>query len=303
VLYHVCMLVRRLSRVPATLTATLTATVLALAVCVTAGCAESSPLRLPDGVAVSVHQNRPDTEDRRLQIRVSNSSDSPLTITRAAFSSPRFKETAVYPKSPTTVRAGGVVDLPISLPQPDCDSTTDTPRVEFTLKAAGRTGTVSVVPADPLGQLPGIFELDCLDEAVAAVVQLVQPDAVRTEQHGDRLVAMVDIQLRPTGAAGAVQIDSVDDTVLFSLFDPVRQVPLTNLPLGITIAGTDQPRTMTVPLVPARCEAHAVAEDKRGTLLPLRVDTGELSGIRYFPLSDALKGELYAYLGAACSSR
>jgi hypothetical protein len=66
----------------------------------------------------------------------------------------------------------------------------------------------------------------------------------------------------------------------------------------------DEPATtLTIPLVPGRCDAQATAEDKRGTLLPLRVQVGEVTGIRYFALSDDRKGELYEYLGQACATR
>lgn len=267
------------------------------------GCAASIAVELPDGVEVSVHQNRPDSEDRRLQVRVTNGTAAPLTITELAFSSPRFAEPAAYGKEPTTIRPGGIVDLPVTLPEPVCDKSAGDPRVDLGFELDGAAGRASVVPTDPLVQLDGISDRDCLGETIARIAVIHEPDAIRIETIGGRLVAMVDLGIVPTGSGGTLRIDAVDDTVLFALFDATRRVPREGLPLGIQVSGSDAPSTITIPLVPARCDAHAVAEDKRGTLLPLRVDVGELSGIHYLALSDALKGELYSYLGDACPAR
>jgi hypothetical protein len=132
---------------------------------------------------------------------------------------------------------------------------------------------------------------------------VAEPDQIRVEQVSDRLVAFVDLTVIPTGASGSFIIEAVDDTVLFGLFDPLSPTGRDSLPIDLTVTGADEPRLLTIPLVPARCDAHAVAEDKRGTLLPLRVRVGDATGIRYFALSDERKGELYTYLGDACTVR
>jgi hypothetical protein len=275
--------------------------------CGLAGCAPASRAGLPDGVLVSVHQNRPDTEDRRVQVRIVNGSASALTVNALSFSSPHFAETAPYPKAPSTSRAGGTLDLPVSLPKPVCGDDgpargTAEVRLEYALES-GQTGDVVVVPDDPLDQLDGISERDCLQYSMDAVAELREPDQIRIEQAGGRLVAFVDLAVAPTGSPGSFTIESVDDTVLFGLFDPSSATPRDTLRIDLTVTGSDAPDRLTIPLVPRRCDAHAVAEDKRGTLLPLRVRVGDAAGIRYFSLSDDRKGELYSYLNNACSQR
>jgi hypothetical protein len=271
------------------------------------GCASAAPAELPDGVQVSVHQNRPDTEDRRLQVRIVNGSASALTVNALSFSSPRFSEPAPYAKAPSTIRAGGTLDLPISLPEPVCGddgpaNETVEVRLEYALES-GQTGDVVVVPDDPLDQLDGISERDCFQHSMDAIAELGEPDQIRIEQADGRLVAFVDLAVTPTGAPGSFTIESVDDTVLFGLFDPSSATPRDSLRIDLTVTGSDAPDRLTIPLVPARCDAHAVAEDKRGTLLPLRVRVGDATGIRYFALSDDRKGELYSYLNDACTQR
>ena len=282
---------------------TAAAALLALAAYALTGCAPGADGVLPAGVEVSVHQNRPDTEDRRLQVRITNGTDAPLTVTSLTFSSPRFTDPSPYQKAPSTVRAGAVLDLPVLLTEPVCDGTGTSPVVKLEYDHGGHSGTASVTPTDPLDQLDGITERDCLEHDMNAVAEIAEPDAIRSEVVDGRLVAFVDLRVAPTGASGSFTIHAVDDTVLFGLFNPASAVPLDSLPIEITVNGTDEPSTVTIPLVPARCDAHAVAEDKRGTLLPLRVEVGESSGIRYFALSDARKGELYSYLGDACPRR
>src|SRR5690554_2315371 len=266
-----------------------------------AGCAPGAAEGLPAEIDVSVHQNRPDTEDRRLQVRISNHTEQPLTVTSLTFSSPRFAQPMTYQKAPSTVRAGGTLDLPVDLAAPACDGPDGTPSVQLEFEHGDDTGQATVAPADPLDQLDGITERDCLESAMSTVAELRQPEQIRVESVGDRLVAFVDLLVEPTGASGSFTIDSVDDTVLFGIFDPTSTTPVETLPLDLTVNGDDAPEELTIPLVPARCDAHAVAEDKRGTLLPLRVRVGELAGIRYFALSEDLKGELYAYWGRACA--
>ena len=285
----------------------LTALLLALLLGGLVGCAPAAPAELPDGVQVSVHQNRPDTEDRRLQVRIVNGSASALTVNALSFASPRFSEPAPYAKAPSTIRAGGTLDLPVSLPEPVCgddgpaDATAEV-RLEYALES-GETGNVVVIPDDPLNQLDGISERDCLQHSMDAVAELREPDRIRVEQADGRLVAFVDLAVNPTGSAGSFTIESVDDTVLFGLFDPTSPTPRDTLRVDLTVNGSDAPGRLTIPLVPARCDAHAVAEDKRGTLLPLRVRVGDATGIRYLALSDDRKGELYSYLNDACTQR
>lgn len=277
------------------------AVMLMLALGSAAACSAVAPAGLPDGVDVSVHQNRPDTADRRLQVRISNDTDAPITVTELAFDHPGYSEPAPYPKVPTEIRAGGVIDLPVALTDPVCDAADGAPvvRLDYTT-ADGVSASATVTPGDTLHQLDGILQRDCLEQTIASIADIVEPDDIRTEVLASRLVALVDLAIVPTGASGSFTLASVDDTVLFGIFSHTSPAPLTSLQLGIEVRGDAAPQTVTIPLVPARCDPHAVAEDKRGTLLPLRVQVSDVTGIRYFALSDQLKGQLYSYVAVAC---
>ena len=59
---------------------------------------------------------------------------------------------------------------------------------------------------------------------------------------------------------------------------------------------------ISLPVRPARCDAHAIADDKRGTILPFEIDDRRRPrrADSTCPSSDGLKAELYAYYGERC---
>ena len=67
------------------------------------------------------------------------------------------------------------------------------------------------------------------------------------------------------------------------------------------VSAGDDPFTITFPVRPARCDAPAIADDKRGTILPFGLTTGDgREGRLDRPAGDALKAELYAYYTERC---
>ena len=52
---------------------------------------------------------------------------------------------------------------------------------------------------------------------------------------------------------------------------------------------------------PARCDPHAVAEDKVGTLLPLNVSVGGREGQLKIAAGTALRGQIYDFVTSACA--
>jgi hypothetical protein len=61
------------------------------------------------------------------------------------------------------------------------------------------------------------------------------------------------------------------------------------------------PQTVTLELRPARCDPHAIAEDKLGTVLPLtvRVDEGE-PGVVTVPADRDLRNQIQKFAHQAC---
>ena len=56
-----------------------------------------------------------------------------------------------------------------------------------------------------------------------------------------------------------------------------------------------------LPVVPSRCDPHAVAEDKRGTFFGVRARVdGVEQPVFYVPASDALRGAVYDLVAESC---
>lgn len=267
------------------------------------GCAAPELSQLPHGIHVSVQQNRSDSADRRLQLRFTNDTDVALTVASVKFSSPDYSPGVYYPNSPATVRANSILDLPVILPAPVCAATDSTPSVSVDFTYAHQPGHATLTPTDPLRQLPGIRSLDCLNDSMARIATMTMPDRLRTVELSGKLVAMIDVGIAPTGVDASFTITAVERTILISPVAMPDPTPVNSLPLNIVVNGTSPASTLTIPIVPIRCDDHAQADDKRGTLLPLRITIGDLHGISYLGVTPHLKAEIFNYLQSSCTYR
>ena len=173
--------------------------------------------------------------------------------------------------------------------------------VEFDyLLADGRVGTAVAKPVDSLTRLPGIRASDCIAVSVASIVDIRAAAAPRLSTVAGRPVAEIDLMLTPTGAAGSVTLGSTSSTTLLT---PVNAdgADAAEVVISREVAGVDTPSTVTLEYAPNRCDAHAIAEDKRGTIIPISVTTSDgLSGRIYLASSLELRGALYDFVRKTC---
>lgn len=266
-------------------------------VALAAGCsATAAPL--PPDVTVSVFQNRFDYSLRQLELKVSNGTDSPLTVTRASLESSRFASPAVWDR-PQVVPAGAARDLRVQLTEPVCGANVDDVVVlEFAL-ADGRIGSARVTPTDETGRLDAINAEDCLGEEVAEIATIAAASSVSWSP-GAAEPAILDLTVSPTGAPGSLTVLFAKGTVLLSLVDSLGTV-VYDAPVDETFDATSDSGVIRLALVPARCDPHAVAEDKRGTFFPLEVSTSTgASGRIYIPVSNEVRSSLYDFFGDYC---
>jgi hypothetical protein len=259
----------------------------------------SEPGSLPRGVEVEIYQTRFDYAERVLEIRIANESDEDLHIVSASFESPRFETAATY-RSSVVIDAGRTTDLRVKLPAVACDNDSEEDArdaVVLSWRDGDAETTASAVPDDPAGVVDRIVGEDCLLEAVDDVVTITPATELRIDGAGAASVAWVDVTLAPTGQPGSVTIDQVGATVLLASASGL------DWPVGVTLTDTDPPRTVSLDLRPTRCDPHAIAEDKRGTIFPLTVSTARgLSGTYDLGVSDSLRGQIYAWITAHCGS-
>ena len=256
---------------------------------------------LPDGIAVRIFQTRFDYAERVLEIAVSNDGPSEFALVSASFASPHFTDAARH-ADPVDLAPGMTRNLRVRLAEPVCANQPTGPAT-VTLRwrvAGGGSASATVAPLDDTGAIERISGEDCLAAAVDSLVTITPAERLRTEGAGAAASVWLDVTLTPTGEAGAVTIDRVGPTTLLA---PATATGTgTGWPVGLTVDADTPRRTISLELRPARCDPHAVAEDKRGTVLPfaVRSEAGP-AGSYNVSVSDALRGEIYAWITARCA--
>jgi hypothetical protein len=275
------------------------AVIAAVAIATLSACDSAPPGEVPDGVTISVYQPRPDVPKNRIAIEVHNDGDEPVTITSAVLESSSFTEDFVWgPDRTATVPPGYAVDLRVDIPaEADCSDTAVSHIVTFGWSIGGRSGMASVAPDDPFEVLALLPDAACLIDDVDRVARLT---AVALEAP-PVLPAPAELVLAvtPTGAAGTVTLDTITSTTLLNPAGP-DGVGVPELRLGIEIS-KDGPAEVRIPIVPNRCDAHALAEDKVGTRMPLYVTAPDgAAGRLVLGASDELRSQMYAFYSGYC---
>lgn len=256
---------------------------------------------LPDGVSVDVYQTRLDYSERQLEISITNESPADVTITHLEFDSPAFVSAVSYGRLPTTVPVGRTIDFRVDLAAPDCTATDLTPAVTIEFEQHGHTGMASVEPVDRLGQLPTITTEDCLASDVATIARITFADVPLSRASvAGRDAAELYLEVEPTGAAGSITLHTVEDTVLLFVLDPTTGTAVEAIPLDLEIDAASEKTTVTITLVPSRCDQHSVAEDKRGTFFPVTVTTQHRNGTLFIATGERLRGEIFDFLADSC---
>lgn len=244
-------------------------------------------------VKVGVEQTRTDLMTRRIQIRFVNDSAEPLTVTRAAFSSQRLTKDAVWSGS-STISPGGVRNLAAEMPEARC---TAGPIGTVTVFFVDETGAArsTVTPEDRFGSVSKFMDRDCARLTAERVASVTMSDPVQIAGVGKDARAYLFVDVKPSGRAGTLTLDSLDDTVL--LTSPSRKP----WELHREINGLGPPETFSLPVIPNRCDPHALAEDKVGTLLTLHTHVVQGTDLSFaIPLSEDQRSDLFDFVSAYC---
>lgn len=249
---------------------------------------------LPAGLSVVVYQPRPDVALGQFAIQVVNAGDADVEIIAARLTSPDFVDDVVWTGSGSTVLDGRKLDLRVPLPQIDCAATT-APRVLLSADVGSPSELSEVEVSDPYDLLPRLHAEGCVGQAIAEIAT-VTPREVIAPAGQEPAILVVDVA--PTGRVGSVEFVAVRGTTLLQPAEDGVSTP--ELELRVELSA-DGPTELRVPLLPNRCDAHALAEDKVGTIIPFLVDAGTAEPVRWtMILPDELKGELYAYYARFC---
>ena len=262
-------------------------------------------------VVAEVYRTRSDPGRGGIQLSLRNDGAAPLVVRSARLDSPALAAAATR-EDEATVPAGLQRDLPMLLPAPVCEGAVPPAPPEAVLEvllANGTTAELRQPTSDRIGQWARWHAEACLAATAAALAELRLEAAPAAEgEIGVRLVAAPGAG-GAEGASGAegggsVRLLEVSGSVLLSALDadgrPAAGIPV---PSALSTAPTE----LALRYAPARCDAHAIADDKQGTHLRVRLAITTEEGVREGEVvvvpEPAVRDALLAAVVAACASR
>lgn len=249
-------------------------------------------------VTAEVYRTRIDPSRGAIQLSVRNDAEAPLTIVVAALESPALS-TPISRERTTVIGAGLTRDLPLTLSPAVCPaSSTAPPEAVLTVMLADGSTTELRVPAtDRLGQWTAWVEAECFAAAVADRAALdVEHDPSRDDG------ALIGLRLTADRLDPGLELVSIGDTVLFGLVNGADGARVTSMPLFASTDNGGDTGAVSIPLVitPARCDAHALADDKQGTLFVVEALLDGEPGSVTIIATPATRAALYDAYTRAC---
>ena len=290
------------------------AAALALTVsCSAAGSVADGPSAAPSATApaapvtAEINQLRDNYSRRIIAIQLTNTTARPLTVLGAGVASPLFSGTIVWNATPggTEVPPGQTKILPAQLGSPECGTQATGPvgeaAVAVQLAEATGTGSAATVPAaDPYGVLSRNNAEMCVAQAASAVAAIRLEPELEVSADGQGAVLFLTVIPRSgpgaahTGPLGALTIHRIDGTTL------IDEDPAAPWPHSVAVHAGGAIQHFRLGIRPARCDPHAIADDKVGTLLPLRVSAGGRDGVVKIDAGAMLRGRIHDFVSTAC---
>ncbi len=273
---------------------------LALVGCATAPPAAEPPSAVPPSAVpmlLEVLQLRGDVAGGFVELRVTNQRADELVIERASYGSSAWTATMVRADE-ARIPPGARRNLRLQLPEPTCAEGPIEHRA--TLELADGT-VVEGEPQDPHGQLDALDDLVCEARAFArdvASIRWLEPGSP-ADASGP---AVLRLEVSPAAGAGEVlgSVDEIAATVLLAPAD-AQGARLEALPVALQVIAGAAPTVVDVPLVPGRCDLHAVAEDKQGTIFRIRATAAGEPVDLLLPVPDAQRDALLGWVVARCA--
>jgi hypothetical protein len=264
-----------------------------------------------------INQLRDNYSQQIIAVQLTNNTAWPLTVLSAGVASPLFSGPIEWQPASAGIELppGQTKSLLAQLRAPECGvraaPATQGAAVELRLAPSSGAGPATPVPASPFpaSTVPAadpyrVLERNnaemCLAQAVAAVAGLrLEPDL---EVSADAQSAVLTLAVTPRSAPGAVNpesaptltINSIDGT---PLLEEDQSAPW---PRSIPVHAGGARQQFRLGIRPARCDPHAIAEDKVGTLLPVRVSAGGRDGVLKVDAGTLLRGRIYEFITTAC---
>lgn len=260
----------------------------------TAACGDDvETMPLPDGIVAHIDQARTERKGREVFLRIENGTEDAITIERFRLTSPRFA--TVDWTGDETIGATYEADLEFEFPRGRCGSDIDA-AVTLTYRIDGGELRESTATADDIYGNAALFaDRDCAETTLTEAAELAvgEPYVVGT---GSESQLRLPVTMTPTGKASGVRFGGFGSTVLFR--QAADSPTAVDVPLDAGSPATEQ----VMSVVPARCDPHALAEDKVGTLIPVIVKAPDLpEGASFFlPLDKQQRAAFFTFFRAHC---
>lgn len=259
----------------------------------------------PDAaITVAVNQSRTNYGTLAIDLLVTNNGPAPKTVTSVILDSGLYAGPVVWTSDGggTVLPPGQPKSLVTELPEPECgnaESGSPAPDLVARLQLNGSEQVQEATVSDAFGVLERNRAEHCLGLAVQeiAAVELLPGLQLEDPQVATLRLAITPRPRQPEAAGGpGLTIERILETTLLAGAGPAPW------PEGMHIRTGDEQQIFLLPVRPARCDPHAVAEDKVGTLLPLEVSVNGQSGTIKVAAGAELKGAIHDFVGAACAS-
>ena len=258
-------------------------------------------------VTAEINQLRDNYSQQIIAIQLTNTTSGPVTVHGASVASPLFAGTIEWPGTPGRIvlPPGLTKILPAQLPAAECGLQTgpvaEGPALALRLAVGpGPESAATLRATDPYGVLSRNNAEMCLAQAAAAVAGIRLEPELEVSADGQSAVMRLTIVPRSTpgavnpGSTGSLTINRIDRTTL------LEEDPSAPWPRSDSVNAGDASQQLRLGIRPARCAPHALADDKVGTLLPLRVSAGGREGILKVDAGAPLRGRIHEFITAAC---
>lgn len=248
---------------------------------------------LPAGIAMHIDQSRVERKGREVFLRVQNDTTASITVSAFHLTSPRLAD--VDWSGDEEIGPTYETDLEFDLPRGRCGTSIDA-KVVLTYRVGNGGLRRSIASADdPYGNAALFADRDCAQLTLAKAATLTVGDPSVSGAGHDSVLSF-PVTLTPTDTATDVRFGGFGSTVLF------RQTERSATGLDLAIPPGGPPVHLTMSVVPARCDPHALAEDKVGTLFGVTVLAPGLGpdSTYFLPLTKAQRSALFAFFSSHC---